>query len=112
MIDLKDPRFQIRIEHDIKSENFETHRVLYVVRLATFVDVCQLWLNRANGFYYGLLNVFLDLLHIMTFCLQVAPDECETPLVSDAIVVLTFVLNKFRTVLVDCIVCQVHKKII
>jgi hypothetical protein len=39
VIDLEDPGFEARVKHDVEAENFETHRVLDIIGLATFVNM-------------------------------------------------------------------------
>jgi hypothetical protein len=54
----------------------------------------------------------LDLSYVVALRFEVAPDKSETSLVSNAIIVFAFVLNELAAILVDCIVCEMHEKII
>jgi hypothetical protein len=39
VIDLEDPGFEARVKHDVEAEDLETHGVLDVIWLATFVNM-------------------------------------------------------------------------
>ncbi len=112
MIDLQDPGFEARIEHNVEPEYFKAHGILKVIWLTTFVNMGQLGLYRTNSLDDGLLDISLNLLNIVSLRLQVAPNVSERAFVPNAIVVLALVLDKLRTVLVDRVVCQVHEQII
>ena len=104
MVDLEDPGFEARVQHHVEAQHLEAHRVLQVVRLATLVNVRQLGLNRADGLDDRLLDVSLHLLYIVALRLQIAPDKGQRTFVAYAVVVLTFVLDELRTILINCIV--------
>jgi hypothetical protein len=39
VIDFENPGLQVRVENDVKAEEFEAHCILLVVRLARLVNV-------------------------------------------------------------------------
>ena len=108
MVHFEDPRFEVRIKHDVETEDLKTHRVLNIVWLAATVDVRKLWLHCADSLNYDSTDISLNLLHIMSFISEVPPNESQTSFVPDTIIVFTFVLYKFLAVLIYRIISQMH----
>ena len=112
MVDFKDPGLQVWVKHDVKTEDFKTHRVFYIIWLATSIDVWELWLDCTYSLYYDSTDISLNLLHIVSFLSKVTPNKCQTSFMPDAIVIFAFVLNKLWTVFIYGIISKMHVKVI
>ena len=112
MVYFEDPRLETRVKHYIKAKNFETHRVLDVIWLTTFVNMRQLGLHSTYCLYYGLFNISLNLVNVVPLGLKVSPNISQGTLVAYTIIVLAFILDKFGAVLIDSIVSKMHEEVI
>jgi hypothetical protein len=45
VVDLQDVGFKVRVEHYIKTQDFESHVVVHVLGLAAEVGMCDRWLT-------------------------------------------------------------------
>ena len=59
VVNLEHPGFQLLIEHDVKAKQLKA--TVRLLRLATPVDMLQLWLNRHDCFYDNSLDFIPDL---------------------------------------------------
>lgn len=84
-------------------------RILHVLRLRRFVEMCDLMHTTHNGFHANLLDIVPNfitglILLIFSVCIDVIEDGRKRALVPDIIVVLIFVLNESVGLFIDSII--------
>ena len=102
------------VDHDVKAKNLKAERVVHVVGLARAEQMEHVRLRQAQRLHDYLVNFVLDSLARQHAELHLDPVQHRLvrPLTSHVIVVFVCVLNEGARLLIDCIVGQVHAKIV
>lgn len=97
-------RRQSLVNHHVEAEDLETDLVVQVVRLATAVQMVDVWLRNAHRLHYNVLNLLLH--QINSFFAFFFNKQLENGLITSlrSFSVITCILLKLRCIFINSVV--------
>jgi len=113
-VDLKQPWLHLLIQKNVEAQHLEAHRVLQVVGLDGLKRVDKVWSSADDGLNGYVLNLSPDVRSSLPRhrLLNLLEDRVDTPLVASVCVFFVLILFKVVRLLINCIIGEMHKKVV
>lgn len=83
IVDFKQGGIEFMVNHDVKSQDLETHIVGKVIWMDTGDGIAQSRVSSDNCLYEDIVNFLLQLVHIVSFLSNLFEDRSQRSLMSD-----------------------------